>query len=161
MAWRDAESWAARLHSIQSRPHTALHRWQTANGGIFSNVWVERVRNRRGRRDSYSYNLRRLGKVLKARYAKTPGVRTLPWWGYVLRTWNWVTPPGSPVHLCLAERALPSRPAQVAGSGFGWTCSSAGKNPQGRPSPGIDGKDESRRFGQSLSRLANAEIWKQ
>lgn len=35
--------------------------------------------NWRGRRDSYSYNLRRLSKLLKTRYAKTSKTSTLGW----------------------------------------------------------------------------------
>gem|GEM_PF-5738184 len=38
----------------------------------------------RARRDSYSYNLRRLSKLLKTRYAKPAEISTLGWLGYVL-----------------------------------------------------------------------------
>jgi hypothetical protein len=40
----------------------------------------------RGRRDSYSYNLRRLSKLLKTRYSKPAEISTLGWRRYVLRT---------------------------------------------------------------------------
>lgn len=48
-----------------------------------------RVLDWRGRRGSYSYNLRRLSKLLKTRYAKLAEISTLSWRRYVSMYTEW------------------------------------------------------------------------